>query len=65
MDSREQHLATQRQLREAQETINALAAENRIARKVIDYLAAENRTLRDRLLRRRRVLNEAAHKLDN
>jgi hypothetical protein len=64
MDSVEQHQATKRQLRDAHDTICHLAAKNRIAREIIDYLAAENLTLHEHL-RRRRALNEAAHKFDS
>ena len=61
MDSVEQYQAVQRQLRDARDTIG-LAAQNRVARQTIDHLTAENQSLRDQL-KRKRSLNEAAHKL--
>jgi hypothetical protein len=61
MDSVEQYQAVQRQLRDARDTIG-LAAQNRVARQTIDHLTAENQSLRDPL-KRKRSLNEAAHKL--
>jgi hypothetical protein len=61
MDSVEQYQAVQRQLRDAHDTIG-LAAQNRVARQTIDHLTAENQSLRDQL-KRKRSLNEAAHKL--